>query len=138
MNQSGRIAPLLHRDLRHAGKRLAILVQRCGITDHENLRMSWHREVVLDLHPTRAIRLCLEPLARGRWRHTRSPYHGLAEDAFTRHDDALLVDLTGPMSQPYRHPQFPEPPLRGVRKVFGKTAQSPVCHVYQDDSRRGG
>src|SRR5580704_6723325 len=99
--------------------------------------MSWHGKVVLDADAAGAIRLDLQPLARQRWRHTRSPDHSLAEDALTRHDDAVLVDLIDPLPQPYLHTQFPQPLSRCVRKVFGKTAQNPVGHVDQDDSRRG-
>src|SRR5260370_42270239 len=59
VNQPPRIAPLLHRHLGDAGQRLAILVERCGITDHEDLPVPGHREVGLDPYTAGAIRLAL-------------------------------------------------------------------------------
>jgi hypothetical protein len=34
-NQRRRITSLLHRDLRHPGQRIAVLIERCGVTDQK-------------------------------------------------------------------------------------------------------
>src|SRR6185436_20184575 len=46
-NQPAGIASLLHRDLRHAGQRMTILLERRGVTHHEDLRVAWHGEIRL-------------------------------------------------------------------------------------------
>src|SRR5213075_1240743 len=38
-NQPRRIAPLLHRNLRDAGERTTVLIERRGVADDEDLRM---------------------------------------------------------------------------------------------------
>src|ERR1700761_4080797 len=54
---------LLHRHLRNAGQRFAIFLERCGIADDKNLRMSWNREVTLNAYSTGAICLDVQPFA---------------------------------------------------------------------------
>src|SRR3954453_1045268 len=42
LNQLPGVAPLLHCYLRYAGQRLTILIERCSIADHEDLRVPGH------------------------------------------------------------------------------------------------
>jgi hypothetical protein len=67
VNELPRIASLLHRYLRHTGQRLAILIERRSITNHQDLRVAWHCEVLLDPYAPGAIGLCTQPLACWRW-----------------------------------------------------------------------
>src|SRR6266581_3266843 len=76
--QAARVAALLHRHLRHAGQRLAIVVQRSGIADHEDLGMTGHGEILLNAHPPGVIRFRTQPPGRGRRAYTRGPYDGMA------------------------------------------------------------
>src|SRR5271154_5979778 len=57
MNQLARIAPLLNCHLRHTGQLLAVLIERRGIADDENLGMAGHRQVLL--YPYPAGMICL-------------------------------------------------------------------------------
>jgi hypothetical protein len=61
--------------------------------------MAWDPKISLDSDSPRTIGLGVKPLPGWRRRHTCSPYHCFARDAFTRHDHALLIDLIGGMSR---------------------------------------
>ena len=63
MNHLCGMASLLHRHLRNAGQRFSIFLERCGIADNKDLRMSRNREVTLNAYSTGAIRLDAQPLA---------------------------------------------------------------------------
>ena len=41
-NQLSGVSPLLHCDLRYAGQRPAILIERSRVADHEDFRMARH------------------------------------------------------------------------------------------------
>src|SRR5215470_16139965 len=62
-DQSAGVASLLHRNLSDAAERLSVLVERCGVSEHEDVRMSSHREVALNAHAACAIRVDVQPPA---------------------------------------------------------------------------
>src|SRR2546425_3510502 len=135
-DQPSRIAAFLDRDLRHTGQGFSVLLERRGIADDEDLGMPWDREVLLDAYPSGPIRLYAKPLPGGRWSHPGGPDDRLARDALTRHDDAVGVDPIDALSEPHLHTQ----PLQTRRRFRGETlretAQNPLPHVDQNDSRR--
>src|SRR6201999_3635040 len=87
------VASLLHRHLRNAGQRFAIFLERCGIADDKNLRMSRNREVALNANSTSAICLYVQPLPCRGGSNTRSPDHGLAYDPLAAYNDTIVVNL---------------------------------------------
>src|SRR6266481_6929400 len=92
-NQPSRVTSSLHRDLGHAGQRLAVLLSRCRIANHKNLRMSRHGEIPLHLDASRAIGFHTQPFARRRRSYSGGPDHCLARDPLASHDHTVLVDL---------------------------------------------
>src|ERR1700683_1755113 len=130
VNYFSRVAPLLHRHLRDAGQRFAVLIEGRRVPDHKNLGVPWHREIVLYSHSPGAVSLHLQPLTCGRGSHTGSPDHGFARDSFACHYDAVSVDLIDTVSQPDLDAQLLEPMLCCFGKVFRKWRQDSGCHVH--------
>src|SRR5215472_4574154 len=120
MDNSACIASLLDRNLSDAGQRRSILLQQGRVAHHEHFRMLRHGQIIQYLDPSSAIRLHPQPLSGRRWGYTRSPDHRLARDPIARHNDAILIDLIDGLAQPHLYTQPLEPPLRGVRELFGK------------------
>ena len=60
-----RIAALLYCNLRHAGQGLAILIERRGVADDEDLGMPRHGSGRLNANPPRAIGAALSHLPAG-------------------------------------------------------------------------
>src|SRR5260370_24524954 len=54
-NQISRVAPLLHRHLRYAWQRLAILIERRGVAYNEDLRIPQHGEIRLNAHTSGTV-----------------------------------------------------------------------------------
>src|SRR3989454_7039892 len=134
-DQPSRIAALLDRDLRHTGQGSSVLLERRGIADDEDLGMPRDREVLLDAYPSGPIRLDGEPLPGRRRGHPGGPDDRLARDALTHHDDAVGVDPIDALSEPHLHTQPLQTRLRFRGETLRETAQNPLPHVDQNDSR---
>src|ERR1700720_3801510 len=130
VNHFSRVAPLLHRHLRDARQRFAVLIEGCRVPDYENLGVPWYRQIILYSHSPRAVCLHLQPLTCGRGSHSGSPDYGLARDSFAGHDDAVCVNLIDAMSQPDFDAQLLEPLLCCFGKVLRKWRQDSWCHVH--------
>src|SRR5262250_3236023 len=111
-NQPGCIAPLLHRDLRDAGEGTTVLIERRGVADDEDLRMTADGQVRLHADAAGVIRCRLEPLARRGGRHARRPDHGLAGDALTGYGRAVGVDMVHALTEPHLDAELFEATLR--------------------------
>src|SRR5262245_13886831 len=48
VNQRSRVASLLYGHLGYSGQRMAVLIERCRVTDHEDLLMARHAEILPD------------------------------------------------------------------------------------------
>src|SRR5215472_1119501 len=59
VNEFSCITSLLHSHLRDAGKRLAVLLECCGIANNKDFGMSGHSQIFLNAHPPRAVCLNL-------------------------------------------------------------------------------
>src|SRR5277367_493145 len=118
VNYLSRVAPLLHRHLGNARQGFAVLIERRCVTDHENLGVLRHGEVILDSHSPGAVGFHLQPLTRGRGSHTGSPDYSLARDSFACHDDAICINLVHAVAKPDLHTQVLEPLPRGFGKLF--------------------
>src|SRR5262249_4719689 len=90
MDQPAGIAPLLHRDLRHTRKRLAVLIERCRIAHHENLRETRNREILPDEDAPPAIGDRAQPLASRRRRYARRPDDCPAADTLSSNHHAIF------------------------------------------------
>src|SRR6266702_4560033 len=135
-NQPSRVTSSLHRHLSHAGQRLAVLLNRGGIPDHKNLRMSGHREIGLHFDASRAIGFDSQPFARRRRSYSGGPDHGLAGDPLACHDDTVLIDLIHTMAQPHLDTQLLEVFPGCFRKAFGEGAEHAIGHVQENDASR--
>ncbi len=114
------IAPLLYRYLCNSWQRLAVLIERRGIANHEELGVSRNTQVILDAHPPGSVCLHLQPLAcRGR-RDACGPNYGPTQNAFARDDNTFSVDLIDTVSQPDLDAQLVKSRLCGLRKVLRK------------------
>src|ERR1700732_792668 len=111
VNYFSRVAPLLHRHLRDARQRFAVLIEGRRVPDHENLGVPWYRQIILYSHSPGAVCLHLQPFTCGRGCHSSSPDHGLARDSLSCHHDAVSVDLIDAVSQPDFDAQLLEPLL---------------------------
>lgn len=111
VNQPARVATLLHRDLCDAAQWFAVLTERRGVADHEDIRMSRQGEVRLNAHAPGAINVSVQPFTRRRRRDTGGPDHRPASDPLAGDNDTVVVDLIDPMSQPHLHSQLLEPLL---------------------------
>src|SRR6202167_5040112 len=134
VNYFSRVAPLLHRHLRDARQRFAVLIEGRRVPNHENLGVPWYRQIILYSHSPGAVCLHSQPLTSGRGSHTGSPDYGLARDSFACHDDALCVYLIDAMSQPDFDAQLLEPPLCCFGEVLRKWRQDSGSAVQQDNS----
>src|ERR1700722_1789862 len=47
VNHFSRVPPLLHRHLRDARQRFAVLIEGRRVPDHENLGVPWYRQIIL-------------------------------------------------------------------------------------------
>jgi hypothetical protein len=71
--QLAHVSPLLHRDLRDARERMAVLVETRRVADDKDLGMIRHGKFRLHAHASRTIGFHAQPLSRGRRRHAGRP-----------------------------------------------------------------
>jgi len=87
------VLALLNRYLGDAWQRLSIMLKGSGISNYVYVRISGNGEIVLNLNAACPVGLDIQPFARWRRSHTRSPDNGLACDAFSAHDYSIRVNL---------------------------------------------
>src|SRR5690349_10967181 len=79
------VTPLLHRYRRDTGQRPAVLLQISQVADHENLRMSWNRQIRRNQHATLTVQLGPRAFGKNlpeyRWAHPRRPQHSMGFQA---------------------------------------------------------
>jgi hypothetical protein len=132
------IVALLNRHLGDAWQWLSVLLERSCISDYVYVWMSGNREIVLYANAAGAVSLHLQPFARWRWSHSRSPDDGLACDAFPANDYSVRVDLINAVPQPHFYPKLLQPAFGCLGEFRGKIAQNARRHVNQHDAGRGG
>ena len=91
-DQLSGVVPLLNRHLRHAWQRPSVLIQGRGIANDKYFGMPSEAKIILDAHASGVIRFRRQPFAGRRRRDTGGPDDGLAEDPFSRHDNAISID----------------------------------------------
>jgi hypothetical protein len=84
---------LLNRYLGDARQRLSILLKGSRISNYVCVRISGNGKIVLNPNAAFPVGLHIQPFARWRRSHTRSPDNGLARDAFSAHDYSIRVNL---------------------------------------------
>jgi hypothetical protein len=67
------ITALLESDLRDAGQRFAVLIERGRIADYEDLRMNRHTAIAVDTHASSPVGRYVQPLGSGRRHNAGCP-----------------------------------------------------------------
>ncbi len=139
-----RIRSLLHRDLGHALKRLAVGAGG-EIADHEDVGMAGQREVCTDLQLSRPVRRGVRAL-RQQFRERGHPHAAGPEDSASfdslgpcsvggLQHEALLVDLLHHHARLHLYAQ-PGERLRGLaREVLRERREHPRGAVDEEDPR---
>src|SRR5215469_9359505 len=81
VDQLASIASLLHGDLRNAGQRLPVVIERRSISHDKNLGMAGHGKVFLYPDPAGVVCFHAQPFTRGRRSYPGGPYDGPARNA---------------------------------------------------------
>src|SRR5579859_128394 len=134
VNQLARIPALLQGHLSDSRERFAVLIERGGVADHKDFRVSWHGEVRLHAYSSCSISIHVEPLTCGRGRNPRGPDNCFADDTFTRDDDAVRIDLINTLSEANFNAQLLKSRFCGFGEILGKTRQNSRRHVDKHDS----
>src|ERR1700722_544120 len=92
-------------------------------------------KIILDAHASGVIRFRRQPFAGRRRRDTGGPDDGLAEDPFSRHDNAISIDLIQALPEFHLDPEIFQTLLRGGGKLFRKGREIPRGAVDQHNSR---
>src|SRR5215472_15397391 len=98
-NQLSCITPLLHRHLRYAWQRFAVLIEGCRVADHENLGMAGHGKIVLNANPARAVCFDVQPFDRVRTHYVCASDPRFACAAFAPDYHAFHEDVSNALSE---------------------------------------
>src|SRR5262249_17031564 len=137
VNQLPCVTPSLHRHLRNAWQRFAVLIERGRIADDENLGVSGYGEIFLNAYAPCAIRFDVQPLACWRGGNARGPDNCFAHNPLAGDHNPVRVDVIYAMSKPDFNSQLLESLLGSFRKAFRKRPQNAGRHIDEYNSRGG-
>src|SRR4029077_6716736 len=126
---------LLHRDLGDATQRFPVLIERRGIADYENFRITGNTQIAFDAHATSAIRFCPQPFSGRRRRNTSRPDHCFARNSLPCDNDSFAVDLLDVVAQMDFDSELLQMELRCLRQTRGKSAKNLSSAIEQNNSR---
>src|ERR1700742_3847858 len=101
MNQLPGVPALLNSDLRDARQRTAILIERGGVTDHEDFGVAGHRQVSINPNAPGPIGWHAPPFARPPGRAARGPDYRVTENPLAVYDDPFCIDPIYRVPEPY-------------------------------------
>jgi hypothetical protein len=99
VNQLAPIPAFLECHLGDSRERFAVLIERRGVANDKDFRVSWHGEVRLHAYSSCSIGSHVEPLTWGRWCDAGRPDDRFADDAFARDDDAIGINEVNAVTQ---------------------------------------
>src|SRR5262249_29917650 len=128
-------ATLLHGHLRNPRQRLAVLIERGGVADDEDLGMARHAAIPLDPHTSGPVGRRIQPFARGRRRDPGSPDNAAAWNSLVAYDYRFFVNRLDGLSGTHLHAHALKTRLCFPREFFGKSGEDARTRLGKEDAR---